>query len=104
MLAGPEGPADQTVRFTGGSFHEPVPFGEAPRDRGAGVQRAFHVADERVAGVLAGEVQMAAGPLRRSGPIVVTWPGAGKEYEAFVQVSPGQSMKRLVMKLARSPV
>lgn len=45
--------------------------------RHAALQGAFHVADELVAAVLAGEVN--AQPLASTGPAVVTWPGAGKE-------------------------
>ena len=65
----------------------------------AAVQRAFHVAKERVARVLAGEVQAADCPATAAGRCAVTWPGAGNEYDALAQTSDGQSMKRPFTKL-----
>ena len=53
--------------------------------------------------MLTGEVQ-AADALPNVGPCAVTWPGAGKEYDALTHGSDGQSMKRARTKLGRMPL
>ena len=69
---------------------------------GAGFERAFHVAHEAVARMLAGKVR-AADALAQRRALRRDLPGAGNEYEPFVHASPGQSMKRACTKLGRMP-